>query len=285
MTIAIGIGIGITQQRKYNPFVLDNLTVSPLYAYSVRKLRGLYAGACLRVRRSSDNAEADIGFTSSGDLDQVALLAFVGANSGFVAAWYDQSGNGINAVQASAVLQTRIVNSGVIDTVGARPCLEYLGTQYNTIATTRRAFTGCYTSNVFRRTSGSGFLFSFRDLGNIGLIDDASTSGFGSRVRNDASALSSVTATQTTSQTVGGFGWNSTNSLVSVALNGVSSNAAGPSGTATIDRAALGASAFAYTSLFTGKHQEFIFFDSNLSTADRRNLEQNQGAYYGVSIA
>jgi hypothetical protein len=173
----------------------------------------------------------------------------------------------------------------VIDRVGLRACFEYLGTQYDTIATTRLAFTGSYASNVFRRTSGSGTLFSLRDLGNIGMLDDLGASGFSNRVRNDANALLSQAAAQTTNQTVSGHGWNPSGSEITLSLNGVFAASAGPTGTATIDRAALGASAFAYTSLFTGEHQEFLFFSSNLSTPDRRALEQNQGAYYGVAIA
>ncbi len=43
-------------------------------------------GSPVRVRRLSDNAEADIGFTAEGYLDTAALLAFVGAGNGFFVA-------------------------------------------------------------------------------------------------------------------------------------------------------------------------------------------------------
>jgi hypothetical protein len=45
-------------------YVLDSLPAAA--AYSVRKLRSTYAGNCLRVRRSSDNAEIDVGFAKVG---------------------------------------------------------------------------------------------------------------------------------------------------------------------------------------------------------------------------
>jgi hypothetical protein len=48
-------------------------------AYSLRQLRTAYTGAAIRVRRSSDNAEQDIGFVG-GDLDTQSLLDFVGYN-------------------------------------------------------------------------------------------------------------------------------------------------------------------------------------------------------------
>src|SRR5690242_4263103 len=49
---------------------LENFTVQPVAAYSVAiKLRSAYGGAALRVRRASDNAESDVGFTGAGRVD------------------------------------------------------------------------------------------------------------------------------------------------------------------------------------------------------------------------
>jgi hypothetical protein len=59
-------------------YLLDTLTVSPSVAYSTRKLRAAYAGAALRVQRSSDSTQQDIGFSANGQLNTTALLAFVG---------------------------------------------------------------------------------------------------------------------------------------------------------------------------------------------------------------
>ena len=82
---------------------------------SVRKVNTAYNGPCLRVRRSSDDAEANIYFTSSGDVDTTSLLNFVGAgNDGFVTKWFDQSFNGYHVEQSSPSLQAQIVNSGVL---------------------------------------------------------------------------------------------------------------------------------------------------------------------------
>ena len=88
-------------------------------AYSVRKLRTAYTGACMRVRRSSDNAEQDIGF-SGNDLDTAALLSFVGAGNGFVVTWYDQQGSN-NFTQSSTTNQPRIVTSGSLEIVNTKP--------------------------------------------------------------------------------------------------------------------------------------------------------------------
>jgi len=68
----------------------------------MRKLRAAYAGNCIRLRRDSDNAESDFGFDGSGNLDSAAIASWLGGTSGFVVAWYDQSGNGKNITQATA---------------------------------------------------------------------------------------------------------------------------------------------------------------------------------------
>lgn len=91
-------------------------------AYSVRKLRTAYTGACMRVRRSNDNAEQDIGFVSD-ELNTTSLLSFVGANDAFITTWYDQSGNGNNVTQTTAANQPRIVNGGVVDVVNSKPAV------------------------------------------------------------------------------------------------------------------------------------------------------------------
>lgn len=67
-------------------------------AYGVRKLRNAYSGSCIRVVRSSDSTEQDIGFDGSGNLDTASLASFIGSNTGYVGKWYDQSGNGFDAL-------------------------------------------------------------------------------------------------------------------------------------------------------------------------------------------
>ncbi len=84
-------------------------------AYSLRQLSSTYTGNCIRVRRSSDNAEQNIGFVNNV-LDEASLLTFCGAGNGFVTTWYDQSGNANNATQSTAFNQPQIVSSGAMIT-------------------------------------------------------------------------------------------------------------------------------------------------------------------------
>lgn len=107
------------------PLLLDTLAVQPVAAYSLQKLRTAYTGACIRVRRSSDNAEQDIGFVASL-LDTSALTTFCGAGNGFVRWWYDQSAAGADIGQTTAVAQPQIMASGVVVTAPAngKPALK-----------------------------------------------------------------------------------------------------------------------------------------------------------------
>lgn len=104
---------------------------SQLYAiYGLTRLRSSYAGPGVRVRRSSDGAETDIGFTFLGALDVAGLLAFAGTASAFVVAWYDQSGNGRHATQSVTASQPRLVNAGLLYTgPNGGPALAFSGAQ------------------------------------------------------------------------------------------------------------------------------------------------------------
>jgi len=104
-------------------------------AYSVRLLRNGYTGNSMRVRRSGDNAEFDFGFDSNGNLNTSSLTSFCiaggGTQNGFITTWYDQSGNGNNAVQTTAANQPIIVSGGTILTLSgtgvSRPILRFDG--------------------------------------------------------------------------------------------------------------------------------------------------------------
>lgn len=70
----------------------------------------------LRVRRSSDSAEMDIGFAGrypNAPLDSTSLLNFVGAGDGLVVTIYDQLG-AFDFTQATTTKQAKIVSSGVL---------------------------------------------------------------------------------------------------------------------------------------------------------------------------
>ena len=131
--MAIGIGIGIPFNSGEGSgggggvFVLDDYPAH--VACSLQKLRSAYEGSAIRVRRSSDNAEQDIGFTGD-DIDSSSLLTFVGAGDGFVTIAYDQVGSS-NFTQTTAARQPKVVSSGVMitDTNGLA-AIDFDGNDY-----------------------------------------------------------------------------------------------------------------------------------------------------------
>ncbi len=99
----MGIKSGVT-----GGFLLD--TFSAEGGYSLRQLKTGITNVC-RVRRISDDAEQD--FTAA-EITQTDLQAFCGGSGiGFIKTFYDQSGNGNDAV-AKAEEQYKILQIGVI---------------------------------------------------------------------------------------------------------------------------------------------------------------------------
>lgn len=71
-------GVTVSNSRLvigYEP-ILDILPNSTI-AYSLRKLRSGYTGKCVRIRRSNDDAEQDIGFINN-ELDKNSIFSFIG---------------------------------------------------------------------------------------------------------------------------------------------------------------------------------------------------------------
>lgn len=124
-------------------------------AYSLRKLRSAYSGNCVRVRRAGDNVEAQIGFSNNW-IDKAALDAHCTTNDGFVAAFFDQSGNENNLAQPNAPLQFKIWNGSTRDwvaTIDGRPIIAPLVTNgvyaLNVIPTETTAMSICCISGCF----------------------------------------------------------------------------------------------------------------------------------------
>lgn len=109
---------GILQQNYKDSFVLNKYETSAC-GYSVRKIDNNYSGYCLKVRRSSDDAELDIGFNNE-EIDESSINSFVGNGDGYISVWYDQSGNSRNLKQIDKTKQPKIIISGNIVTVNER---------------------------------------------------------------------------------------------------------------------------------------------------------------------
>lgn len=130
-------------------------------AYSLRLLRSGYTGSAIRVRRSDDNSEQDIGFRNN-ELDTSTLETFSLGSDCFVTTWYDQSGNGKNTTQSTASNQPKIVSNGSTITEGTKPTLSF--STGNGLLNTSGFVSGSNDRaiiSVAKMTSSGGYLYGF----------------------------------------------------------------------------------------------------------------------------
>lgn len=147
---------------QYAQDLLLDLFPNATVAYSLDKLRFGYTGSAIRVRRSSDNTEINIGFVNNV-LDTATLLAFCGVGSGFVTRIYEQSGNSTDFIQTNALRQGRIVVNGVLNTLNSKPIIRrsvdnnggYLNSSLNFIADAN--IYGIYYAGIAGNTLGAIF--------------------------------------------------------------------------------------------------------------------------------
>jgi hypothetical protein len=149
MPVILGGNTGIYLFPTTPTFVgLLDLYPGAAAAFSVYRLSSTYSGSLIRVRRSSDNTEQDIGYDINNVLNTTALLSFVGAGNGFITTWYDQSGNANNATQSTALNQPQIVSSGALLTVNSKPSMV-LSTNSMGLSLTNTITVGASSFNSF----------------------------------------------------------------------------------------------------------------------------------------
>jgi hypothetical protein len=258
-------------------------------AYSLRKLRSAYTGSAVRVRRSSDNTEQDIGFDSNGNLDQSALTTFCGVGNGFVTTWYDQSGNSKNLTESSATSQPQIVSSGAVITLNNKIALNFDGSNDKLINTTtgytinNTTFLGVYSINS---VAGLGAVFSTGIFsGNVsgwGIATNGNLTAI--QTRYNGSALNPPAITISTNTQYLNFAITTTNSDSYWLNNGLENNATGTRSAATTNQnLSVGVT---YDSspqyYFPGKLQEAIFWSNNNLSASRSNIQSNINTYYTI---
>src|SRR5690606_6727018 len=133
---SLGLGLGLQKQQmlKKPSFILDDIDANMLY-FSTTKLSSDDT-ISVRVRRSSDNAEKDIGFMGK-DLDVQTLLDFVGNGNGYITSTYSQGV--VSSFQFLADSQPLIVENGVY--LGT---LKFSGGQWLDTGLTRFGNTGLF---------------------------------------------------------------------------------------------------------------------------------------------
>jgi len=168
-------------------------------AYSVRLLRTLYTGDVMRVRRASDNVEADIAFDTSLTNPTISLNSAVSNTSdlqsytdfadfvdhtgtptdGFVRYWYDQSGNSNDAGQATSTSQPKIYDSttGIIEegaTGKEKPALELGRSTLKQLTTSAISWSTSFTAATVLQPTDDGDFY----IKNWSIGTDATARGY-----------------------------------------------------------------------------------------------------------
>jgi hypothetical protein len=248
-------------------------------AYSLRLLRGSYTGFCLRVRRSGDNSEQDIGFNNEV-LDVSSLLSFVGAGSGFIARWYDQSDNARNGIQTSLANQPQIVINGSLITQNSLPAISNNGGSRNLLVNTF-SFNQFFTNN-----------FSFFGVTSLGNTDSGLFEFAGENISSGPSFLLRVNSSNVQPYMNGNYfmtanrlpaSYNSISVLSSsinwtIHLNNILRGTA----TASIPNSAFSLRLLSgFPNFYTGTVQEMVFYNFD-QTSNRGLIETNVNSFYNI---
>lgn len=262
---------GKFKSNYYAPQVLD-LYPNASVAYSLRKLSKTYSGPAIRVRRSSDNAEQDIGFVSNV-LDTASLLTFCGpgnTGNGFVTTWYDQSGNSNNLVQTTAANQPNIVVRGTIIAINGKPYIEITSGKRFTFSSILTTINGTDYSlwMTFRKNvKGGSYQILIHSGGEYHWLDYDTA-----QYINNATGI-------TTPLIEGNILYVNnviTNYSVGATIyrNGASVGTSGPLGSGA-------RSSVFNNSAITITTSEFIFYPTN-QTTNRSPIESNINSYYSI---
>ena len=264
MAVGVGNGIGVPFTHTVSgggggSFILDDY---PAYAaFSLQKIKSDYSGSAIRVRRSSDNAEQDIGFTVANVVDSAALLTFVSSGDGFVTTAYNQTG-GTNFTQTTANNQPKIVSSGslITDPNNGLAAMDFDGTYSSlkdgglgTVVRLDSYRVGNTSDNKFIMLAGGSSKYSY-------VVDGGSSSpGLNGNYGTPTLYVNNVLKSVTTRTDI----YNAVSIGTASVVNhfNATPNAWGTS----VKIASYWANGFHYDGLI----QEFIFYNAHNTTSDR----------------
>lgn len=249
-------------------------------AYSLRKLRSAYTGSAIRVRRSSDNTEQDIGFVNN-ILDTSSLTSFCGSGNGFVTTWYDQSGNAANVTQTTAANQPQIVSSGSVILQNGKPSIQWDGTNDFLQNTSSLSYTNFSLFNLFKFNSYSttGYQaiiqYSKLDLAQVLTNFQSSDTGVSTIASYSVADIGTTRRLHTHLSTISGSTTTST-----LYLNGGNKATGSRILTSTKTTIAIGATDLGAIP-FNGNNQEIILYPSDQSS-NRTGIETNINNFYSI---
>ena len=255
-------------------------------AYSLRLLDSTYTGSAIRVRRSSDNTEQDIGFNVFGELDTVSLLAFAGTGDAFVKTWYDQASTN-DATQTTTASQPQIVSSGAVIVENGKPAVDFDGSNdylSNAGNLTYTSGLSIYAVSKFDSLSNNERLIC-DDITGVQGFFKYSSNGYLQINDNNTGFVNQNLLGADLTQQVRSLNFNGSTGAYNYAYNGSNTSASiagwtGPiNSTNTANIGVMGSGNG--SQLGDGLVQEIIAYPSDKST-DRTNIESNINTFYSI---
>jgi hypothetical protein len=126
----------LSAQKIYSQNTLDKagLTSSTpaQVAFSLRNMSSTYTGPAIKVRRSLDNAEADVAFDASGGLTAASLVTFTAGVTVGAAFGTSQSGTITSAINKTGTITISVNKTGTITTSNGSSTVTGVGTSFTT---------------------------------------------------------------------------------------------------------------------------------------------------------
>lgn len=244
---------------------LDIISTSAYGGYSIRKLRSNFWGNCIRLRRSSDNAEMDFGFVR-GTVEKNSVSLWAGADTLYVTTIYDQVGS-YNAVQTVAI------NQPVYDNTNSR--------------------INCSLTTWLQTANYDAALVQPNTAFIIGAMNPAVIAANQNFVSGTFASISGTTGKWRINAGTNLLSANNSNGNLHIfrgLLSGVNSSlyidsaldVTGNAGNNTLPSFTLGTNAGGIAGMAAGYYYSAIVFDSTPTAGDITLLEANQKAYYGI---
>lgn len=256
------------------PSLLLDTVTGAIGAYSTRKLRTAYAGQCVNIRRSSDNATQDIGFVS-GDFDATSFSSFIGGGSGFVTKWYDQSGAALDISQATTTQQPQLV----LAVQNSRAIVRFVRaniTELDSAGTVTQAQPFTAAAVAARRTGSGNFNSIF---GNPGFTIGMDFRGVATDIEfYSSSFVFAVGATETSFHSLVGL-FNGASSVI--AING-SETVLSPGTVGLSSIISVGGFNNTAGQAADSDMGEFILWNSGLNLSQRNTVHSNQSTWWGT---
>jgi len=305
MAPRLGLGNSVTADPSNNLFnlLLDNFPTAHA-AYSLRKLRRNYTGACFVARRTVDDVEADLHFDSSGTIsfDSVVdnfsssssatnlgqFLAASGytdvdslgsAASSRIVTWKDQSGNGRDVTHETEGYQPLLVLNGTLQTENSKVALDFSSNILQHSDASSYAQPNTYLA-VIQSDVTSGVRYFIDGDGSGGGSVDRNVIGHSINYKrmwaDDYTNLSGSAAD--TDQNLWFAVFNGASTLLHI--NGGSDVAAGDPGDYAISGLTIGGR-YSGEAFWDGRVQEIIYYRGDQS-GTRAGMELDVNTYYSI---